>query len=75
MLDQRFISIDGKMYLSNIWPFEGSILAEKTVISNLYGNKKKGEDTDVLKILLDNKDLCFLNCPNLYLYRYHYDNF
>jgi len=74
MLDQRFISIDGKMYLSNVWPFEGSILAEKEVISNLYCNKKKGEDTDVLKILLDNNDVSFLNCPNLYLYRYHYNN-
>lgn len=74
MLDQRFISIDGKMYLSNVWAFEGSLLAEKEVISNLYCNKKKGEDTDVLKILLDNNDLCFLNCPNLYLYRYHNNN-
>ena len=74
ILDQRYISIDDKMYLSNVWIFEGSILAEKKVISNLYCNIKKTEDTYVIKNLFDNNDICILNCPSLYLYRYHYDN-
>ena len=74
MLDQRYIHMNGTIYLSNVWPFEGSILAEKSILKDLYSNKPAGEDTDVLITLLGKKSLLFVSAPHLYLYRYHGDN-
>ena len=78
MLDQRLFLMDNILYKTNIWPFEGSIMIKKNMFTdnkiNPYSEDIKGEDTNILMDLLKTNSVEFMNCPNLYLYRYTGDN-
>jgi len=80
ILDQRYIHFENKYYLSNLWPFEGSILCKKSLIKGIYLNKKKAEDTHLLvsllekNVVLKKNTVQFLHCPSLYIYTYHGNN-
>ena len=78
MLDQRLFLMDNILYKTNIWPFEGSIMIKKNMFTdnkiNWYSQDIKGEDTNILVDLLKINSVEFMNCPNLYLYRYTGDN-
>lgn len=72
-LNQRLLldQVENKVYLSNVWPFEGSVLAEISLLMGKYSKESKGEETDSIFKCLKNKEIGLLNKPNLYLYLYH----
>lgn len=78
MLDQRLFLMDNILYKTNIWPFEGSIMIKKNMFTdkkiNWYSHDIKEEDTNLLINLLEINSVEFMNCPNLYIYRYTGNN-
>ena len=78
LLDSRIIYFENNIYISPLQPFEGSLMIKKTIIQK-YINKlddklKKGEDTWILKYLLENSNIKFIHLPNIYIYIYHGNN-
>ena len=78
LLDSRIMYFEKELYLSSIHQFEGSLMVKKSIIHkyiNKINNKiKKGEDTWILKYLLENSHIKFIHSPNIYIYIYHGDN-
>lgn len=74
ILDQRYFFFDNHIYLTNITAFEGSIMAEKSLLVDKYNNVKRGEDSIIILNLIRNKHLRVMHCPYLYLYIYHGNN-
>lgn len=62
-----------KAYLSGFRPWEGSILCKKSLIQNEMGylGAKKGEDTYLVKKLVEKGHVISTFYPTLYIYVYH----
>jgi len=71
-----FDSTESKAYLSPFWAWEGSLLCKKKLIMhNLqYADKKKKEDTPLIRKLLKQHCVFPVLMPKLYIYVYHSKN-
>ncbi|GJM15792.1 MAG: hypothetical protein DHS20C13_11190 [Thermodesulfobacteriota bacterium] len=71
-----FDEFSGKAYVSNMRPWEGSIMCRKSLVGDdiKYENQSKGEDTPLINKLFS-KNLIFpIVMPKLYVYVYHGNN-
>lgn len=77
MIDSLLVYMEHKLFLFK-YNFEGSLFAKKSTIEKyIYtiDNKiQKGEDTWLLKSLLDHNHIKFMCFPNSYIYMYHGNN-
>lgn len=53
--------------------WEGSLVAERSAVP-AYADLRRGEDTPVIKAMLEAGNLVFLDAPQLYVYVYHGNN-
>ncbi len=71
-----FDEVRGQAYVSNMRPWEGSIMCSKSLVGNeiKYEDEAKGEDTPLINKLFS-KNLVFpIVMPKLYIYVYHGGN-
>jgi len=71
-----FDTTRNKGYVSPRWPWEGSVLCRKKIIDDdmKYADKKKGEDTPLIRKMLQKHLIFPVMMPKLYIYVYHSAN-
>jgi glycosyltransferase involved in cell wall biosynthesis len=71
-----FNALNNRAYISNVRPWEGSILCRKELLLRQpYEQKHIGEDTPTVDYLLSQNNLHLINdMPGLYIYVYHGGN-